>query len=111
MTTITTAPPADPPEQTLSGELAAIEAATGWVLWLSEQGNVWMQSPGGLELWAQTPELARHAIAVWEHTAEVLCVLATCDRPGCTHDRGSHYDGTGACGFCRCGSWVTGGAA
>jgi hypothetical protein len=25
-----------------------------------------------------------------------------CTRPGCTHDRGSHLHGTGACGYCGC---------
>lgn len=31
----------------------------------------------------------------------VVCVI-----PGCTHDRGSHWDGTGACGFCGCQSFA-----
>lgn len=41
----------------------------------------------------------------------------TCSRLGCTHDEGSHWDGTGSCGWCPCLSFagedvvVLGGAA
>jgi hypothetical protein len=30
-----------------------------------------------------------------------------CTRPGCTHDRGSHLHGTGACGYCGCPAMET----
>jgi hypothetical protein len=74
-TTTTQARPADPPELTLHEELAAIEADTGWTLWLSEDGGIWLQAVTGIVRWAQTPALARHAIAVWEHEAHVRCQL------------------------------------
>ena len=30
-----------------------------------------------------------------------------CEQPGCTHDRGSHWDATGDCGWCPCGQFRT----
>ncbi len=39
-------------------------------------------------------------------TAQAGALLAApCPHPGCTHDRGSHLNGTGACGWCCCPSF------
>ena len=93
-------------EQTLTEELADIEADyPGWVLHISEQGSVWIDSVSGVpSLRAPTPLTARRAIAEYEHLMDVR--YGTCDTPGCKHDHGSHIDGTGACGFCGCGAWT-----
>ena len=100
-----------PTELTLTEELAAIEAVyPGWVLHPSDEGVIWIDHVSGVpSLRAPTPLAARRVIAEWEHTLELQ--YATCDTPGCTHDHGSHIHGTGPCGFCGCGAWVTGGAA
>lgn len=29
-----------------------------------------------------------------------------CARAGCTHDSGSHIDGTGPCGYCPCTKFI-----
>ena len=112
MTTTTTAPAAPPLDHGDPGLRAEMDAVEndypGWVLHLSEQGFIWMEWVSGITLRAATPQEARHAIAVWEHEADAM---GTCDRPGCTHDRGSHWDGTGACGFCSCGGYVLAAAA
>ena len=113
MTTITTTAPAapalDPGETGLRAEMDAVEKDNpGWVLHLSEQGSIWCEWVTGITFRAATPLHARRVIAEWEHLMDVRYGTGregTCARPGCTHDHGSHYDGTGACGFCGCGSF------
>ena len=43
----------------------------------------------------------QHPEDVDDYYAEV------CEQPGCTHDRGSHWDATGDCGWCPCGQFRT----
>lgn len=45
-------------------------------------------------------EVAPDSLAALHLLAEV------CPARGCTHDRGSHRNGTGACGFCACPSFA-----
>jgi hypothetical protein len=104
-TTTPAAPALDPGDPGLRAEMDAVENDyPGWILHLSEQATVWCEWVSGITLRAPTPGEARHAIAVWEHEADAKS--APCDQPGCTHDRASHWDGTGACGFCGCGAYL-----
>jgi hypothetical protein len=103
---ITTSAPAS-----LTEEMRAVECEyPGWLLHLSEQGSIWIDSVSGVpSLRAATPLHARRVIAEWEHLMDVRYgpgSEGTCARPGCTHDHGSHWDGTGRCGFCDCDSYV-----
>ena len=65
----TARPALDDTDTGLRAELDAIEAKTGWRLWLSELGAIWMQSVSGITLRAATPLLALYGIACWEHAA------------------------------------------
>ena len=115
MTTTTTTAPAAPAldasDPGLRAELDAVENDyPGWLLHLSEAGIIWCDWVSGIpSLRAPTPLEARRLIAEWEHRMDLR--YGACDRPGCTHDRGSHYDGTGSCGFCGCGEFRLDGAA
>jgi len=39
-------------------------------------------------------------------TQAAALLAVVCQHQGCTHDRGSHLDGTGACGWCGCPSFA-----
>ena len=114
-TTAPAAPALDPGDPGLRAEMDAVEIEfPGWVLHLSEQGFIWCEWVSGIAFRAPTPREARRVIAGWEHLMDVRYGTGregTCARPGCTHDHGSHYDGTGRCGFCGCGSFQVQGVA
>jgi hypothetical protein len=104
------APALDPGTPGLRAELDAVEQGyPGWYLHLSEAGIIWCDFVSGApSLRALTPLHARRLIAEWEHLMDVRYGPgreSTCAQPGCTHDHGSHWDGTGQCGFCGCGTF------
>jgi hypothetical protein len=50
-------------------------------------------------------DVTERAEAAPDSLAALRLLAEVCAGRGCTHDRGSHYDGTGQCGFCGCGSF------
>ena len=120
-----------PTAPTLTDELAAInDRRQRWHAWASGPRSLWAArshtraemaaaeeclgmrpAPSGVTLYGETPLVLDMAIGAWERTNGLAAYEGTCDHQGCTHDRGSHWDGTDACGFCGCGGWATGGEA
>ena len=81
----------------------------------SEDGWIWAQQDGGPWLHEPTALRMREAIARHEHEQHrpdalgdvvPLLLAAPCPHHGCTHDRGSHLNGTGRCGWCACPSFA-----
>jgi hypothetical protein len=74
---------------------------------MSEQGNT-ASTPiiieidsASLDYWAELAQVGQPAAEFTGNPSDI------CTRPGCTHDRGSHLHGTGACGYCGCPAMET----
>ena len=68
---------------------------------MSEQGNTASQMTNLVDGFQRATGQGIHRAEFTGNPSDI------CTRPGCTHDRGSHLNGTGACGYCDCQAMET----